>query len=86
MACSPILTLLREDQNFHWHVSGPHFRSYHLLFDEQSEGDFRHDRRTRRTRTQIGGTTIRSIAISGKLQSVKDNEQEFVAPLDMCAS
>jgi len=53
-----------KTKNFHWHVSGPHFRSYHLLFDEQA-------------------TTIRSISHIERLQRIKDNDQEFVAPGDM---
>ena len=72
-----------KTKNFHWHVSGPHFRSYHLLFDEQATQIFETtDELAERVR-KIGGTTIRSIAHIERLQRVKENEQEFVSPLDM---
>jgi starvation-inducible DNA-binding protein len=72
-----------KTKNFHWHISGPHFRSYHLLFDEQAEQLFATtDELAERVR-KIGGTTIRSIAQISKLQSIGDNEDEYVAPLDM---
>lgn len=72
-----------KTKNFHWHVSGPHFRSYHLLFDEQAKELFdTTDDLAERVR-KIGGTTLRSIAQIQKLQKVQDNEEEFVAPLDM---
>ena len=72
-----------KTKNFHWHVSGPHFRSYHLLFDEQATQIFETtDELAERVR-KIGGTTIRSIAHIERLQSIKENEQEFVSPLDM---
>ncbi len=75
--------LFVKTKNFHWHVSGPHFRSYHLLFDEQAKQLFdTTDELAERVR-KIGGTTLRSIAHIGKLQTVEDNEEEFVAPLDM---
>ena len=72
-----------KTKNFHWHISGPHFRSYHLLFDEQATQIYETtDELAERVR-KIGGTTIRSIAHIGKLQRIKDNEQDFVSPLDM---
>jgi starvation-inducible DNA-binding protein len=72
-----------KTKNFHWHVSGPHFRSYHLLFDEQAEQIFETtDELAERVR-KIGGTTIRSTAQIKRLQRIKDNEQDFVTPLDM---
>src|SRR5882672_1032212 len=72
-----------KTKNFHWHVSGPHFRSYHLLFDEHArELSNTTDELAERVR-KIGGTTLRSVAHIGRLQKVQDNEQEFVAPLDM---
>jgi len=72
-----------KTKNFHWHVSGPHFRSYHLLFDEQAKAIFdTTDELAERVR-KIGGTTIRSIAQIERLQRIKENEQEFVSPLDM---
>jgi starvation-inducible DNA-binding protein len=72
-----------KTKNFHWHVSGPHFRDYHLLLDEQAdqiEGSV--DILAERVR-KIGGTTIRSIGHIAKLQRVKDNDEELVLPGDM---
>jgi starvation-inducible DNA-binding protein len=72
-----------KTKNFHWHVSGPHFRSYHLLFDEQAEQIFETtDELAERVR-KIGGTTIRSVGQLKRLQRITDNEQEFVSPIDM---
>ena len=72
-----------KTKNFHWHVSGPFFRSYHLLLDEQSEGlQASIDVLAERVR-KIGGTTIRSIGHIARLQRVKDNDEEFVMPSDM---
>src|SRR6478736_3266064 len=72
-----------KTKNFHWHVSGPHFRDYHLLLDEQAgqlEGSI--DILAERAR-KVGGTTIRSIGQIAKLQRVKDNDKDYVAPIDM---
>lgn len=70
-------------KNFHWHVSGPHFRSYHLLFDEHAEQIFKTtDELAERVR-KLGGTTIHSIGEIAQMQRVKDNDAEFVAPIDM---
>jgi starvation-inducible DNA-binding protein len=72
-----------KTKNFHWHVSGPHFRDYHLMLDEQAgeiEGSV--DILAERVR-KIGGTTIRSIGHIAKLQRVKDNDEELVLPGDM---
>ncbi len=75
--------LYLKTKNFHWHVSGPHFRDYHLLLDEQSEQIFAStDDLAERVR-KIGGTTLRSIGHIGKLQSIRDNDEAFVAPNDM---
>jgi starvation-inducible DNA-binding protein len=72
-----------KTKNFHWHVSGPHFRDYHLLLDEQGEQIFdTTDEIAERVR-KIGGTTLRSIGQVAKLQSLKDNDEEFVPPLEM---
>jgi starvation-inducible DNA-binding protein len=74
-----------KSKNFHWHVTGPHFRDYHLLLDEQAtqieEGA---DILAERVR-KIGGMTIRSIGQIAKLQRVKDNDEEIVLPGDMLA-
>lgn len=74
-----------KTKNFHWHVSGPHFRDYHLLLDEQAaqiEGSV--DILAERVR-KIGGTTIRSIGHIAKLQRIRDNDEELVLPGDMLA-
>ena len=72
-----------KTKNFHWHVSGPHFRDYHLLLDEQAgQIEDSVDILAERVR-KIGGTTIRSIGHIAKLQRVKDNDEEFVLPGDM---
>ena|ERR1700728_1522778 len=78
-----MFALYIKTKNFHWHVSGPHFRDYHLLLDEQSEQIFAvTDAIAERVR-KIGGTTLHSIGHVARLQRVADNDQEYVAPLDM---
>jgi starvation-inducible DNA-binding protein len=72
-----------KTKNFHWHVSGPHFRDYHLLLDEQAEQIFATtDELAERVR-KIGGRTLRSIGDIAKHQSIEDNDEEFVPPLEM---
>lgn len=78
-----VFALYLKTKNFHWHMSGPHFRDYHLLFDEQGEQIFdATDDLAERVR-KIGGTTLRSIGHIAKLQRVVDNNEEFVAPHQM---
>jgi starvation-inducible DNA-binding protein len=75
--------LYLKTKNFHWHVSGPHFRDYHLLLDEQGEQIFAiTDDIAERVR-KIGGMTLRSIGHIAELQRLKDNDEDFVTPLDM---
>ena len=75
--------LYLKTKNFHWHVSGPHFRSYHLMLDEQSDEIFATtDPLAERVR-KIGGLTLRSISHISKVQSLEDNNEDFVAPEDM---
>ncbi len=75
--------LYLKTKNFHWHISGPHFRDYHLLLDEQSEQIFgTTDDIAERVR-KIGGTTLRSIGHISKLQNIKDNDEEFVPAQEM---
>jgi starvation-inducible DNA-binding protein len=75
--------LYLKTKNFHWHVSGPHFRDYHLMLDEQAETIFATtDELAERVR-KIGGTTLRSIGQISKLQSLEDNNEDFVDPADM---
>jgi starvation-inducible DNA-binding protein len=74
-----------KTKNFHWHMSGPHFRDYHLLLDEQSDQIFATtDALAERVR-KLGGNTLRSIGHIARLQRVLDNDAEFVAPDDMLA-
>ncbi len=75
--------LYLKTKNFHWHVSGRHFRDYHLLLDEQSDQIFATtDQLAERVR-KIGGRTIRSIGEIAKLQSIKDNDEDYVPPIEM---
>ena len=75
--------LYLKTKNFHWHVSGPHFRDYPLLLDEHGEQIFATpDPLAERVR-KIGGTTLRSIGQIADLQSIKDNDEECVEPVDM---
>jgi starvation-inducible DNA-binding protein len=75
--------LYLKTKNFHWHVSGPNFRSYHLMFDEQAEQIFATtDELAERVR-KIGGITLRSIGDISRHQSLKDNDDAFVSPNDM---
>ncbi len=77
--------LYLKTKNFHWHVSGPHFRDYHLLFDDQAtqilESTDLIAERVRKT----GNTTLRSIGDIARHQSITDNEAEAVAPAAMLA-
>ncbi len=80
-----MFALYLKTKNFHWHVSGPHFRDYHLLLDEQADQIFgTTDAIAERVR-KIGGMTLRSIGQVGRLQRVMDNDAEYVTPLDMLA-
>jgi starvation-inducible DNA-binding protein len=72
-----------KTKNFHWHVSGPHFRDYHLLLDEQGEQIFASTDDLAERARKIGGTTLRSIGQIAKLQGIEDNDQSYVAPGDM---
>ena len=75
--------LFLKTKNFHWHVSGPHFRDYHLLFDDQAAEILgTTDEIAERVR-KIGGTTLRSIGHIGKLQTVEDNDEAFVPAREM---
>lgn len=72
-----------KTKNFHWHLSGSHFRDYHLLFDEHAEAIFTSiDTVAERVR-RIGGTTIRSIGHISQLQTIQDDNDEFVPPGEM---
>jgi len=80
-----VFALYLKTKNFHWHMSGPHFRDYHLLLDEQAEQVFAMtDEIAERTR-KIGGTTIRSVGDIAQHQRLKDNDEECVTPGNMLA-
>jgi len=75
--------LYLKTKNFHWHMSGPHFRDYHLLLDEHGDQIFAMtDPMAERVR-KIGGTTLHSISEIARLQRVEDNDAPFVTPQDM---
>lgn len=75
--------LYLKTKNFHWHVSGRHFRDYHLLLDEQSEAIFATtDQLAERVR-KLGGITLRSIGQIAKLQTIQDNNEDYVPPRQM---
>jgi starvation-inducible DNA-binding protein len=75
--------LYLKTKNFHWHMSGQHFRDYHLLLDEQATQIFNiTDAIAERVR-KVGGTTIRSIGHIARLQRIPDNDAEFVGPTEM---
>ncbi|MDX7951079.1 DNA starvation/stationary phase protection protein [Lichenihabitans sp. Uapishka_5] len=75
--------LYLKTKNFHWHMSGPHFRDYHLLLDEHADQIFATtDPLAERVR-KIGGKTVRSLGNINALTRVQNNDAEFVSPLDM---
>src|SRR5213082_1989899 len=80
-----VFALYLKTKNFHWHLSGPHFRDYHLMFDEQADQIFDlTDSIAERVR-KIGGSTIKSIGHIARLQRVLDNDADYVDPEDMLA-
>src|SRR6266702_7546518 len=80
-----MFALYIKTKNFHWHVSGPHFRDYHLLLDEQSEQILAATDAIAERVRKIGGTTLHSIGHIARLQRVADNDEGYVAPEDMLA-
>src|ERR671935_1133115 len=80
-----MFALYVKTKNFHWHVSGPHFRDFHLLLDEQADQIFATTDPIAERVRKIGGTTLRSIGQIGRHQRLKDNDAEYVTPLDMLA-
>jgi starvation-inducible DNA-binding protein len=77
--------LYLKTKNFHWHVSGPHFRDYHLLLDEHGDQIFATTDAIAERVRKLGGTTVRSIGQIARLQRIKDNDADFVTPMDMLA-
>jgi starvation-inducible DNA-binding protein len=82
---SDVFALYLKTKNFHWHMSGPHFRDYHLMLDDQSDQIFAMTDAIAERARKIGGTTVRSIGQISRLQRIVDNDAEYVRPLDMIA-
>src|ERR1700679_362753 len=82
---SDAFALYLKTKNFHWHMSGPHFRDYHLMLDDQSDQTFPMTDAVAERARKIGGTTVRSIGQISRLQRIADNEAEYVEPFDMIA-
>jgi starvation-inducible DNA-binding protein len=80
---SDVFALYLKTKNFHWHMSGPHFRDYHLMLDEQGEQIFSMTDAIAERARKIGGTTLRSIGQISRFQRIADNNAEYVTPLDM---
>lgn len=80
-----VFALYLKTKNFHWHMSGPHFRDYHLLLDEQADQLYAMTDPIAERIRKIGGTTLRSIGHILRTQRVLDNDAEYVQPLDMLA-
>jgi len=80
-----VFALYIKTKNFHWHLSGPHFRDYHLLFDEQADQIFAMTDGIAERIRKIGETTIRSIGQISRIQRILDNNAEYVEPEDMLA-
>src|SRR6266581_3202627 len=80
-----VFALYLKTKNFHWHVSGPHFRDYHLLLDEQADQVFAMTDPIAERVRKLGGLTIRSIGQIARTQRVPDNDAEYVEPSDMLA-
>src|SRR5271163_3663206 len=78
-----VFALYLKTKNFHWHMSGPHFRDYHLLLDEHADQIFAMTDDIAERARKIGGTTLRSIGDIAGHQRIKDNNAEFVAPEEM---
>jgi starvation-inducible DNA-binding protein len=76
-------SLYLKTKNFHWHMSGPHFRDYHLLLDDHGDQIFAMTDDIAERVRKLGGTTIRSIGHIARLQRIADNDAEYVTPLDM---
>jgi len=80
-----VFALYLKTKNFHWHVSGPHFRDYHLLLDEHGDQIFAMTDVIAERVRKIGGNTLRSIGDIGRHQRLEDNDATYVAPDDMIA-
>ena len=82
---SDVFALYIKTKNFHWHMSGSHFRDYHLMLDDQSGQIFSMTDPIAERARKLGGTTVRSIGQISRLQRIVDNDAEYVMPRDMIA-
>jgi starvation-inducible DNA-binding protein len=80
-----VFALYLKTKNFHWHMSGPHFRDYHLLLDDHADQIYAMTDPIAERIRKTGGTTLRSIGHIARLQRIKDNDAEYVDPADMLA-
>src|SRR5215510_292172 len=80
-ALADLFALYVKTKNFHWHMSGPHFRDYHLLLDEQADQIFAATDAIAERVRKLGGTKLRSIGHISRLQRVLDNDADYVTPL-----
>ena len=80
-----VFALYLKTKNFHWHLSGPHFRDYHLLFDEQADQLLAMTDPIAERVRKVGGTTLTSIGHIARIQRVSDNDAQYVEPEDMLA-
>ena len=78
-----VLAMYLKTKNFHWHMSGPHFRDYHLLLDEQADQLYAMTDPIAERIRKVGGATLRSIGHIARMQRVLDNDADYVEPLDM---
>jgi len=85
LVLADLFALYMKTKNFHWHISGPHFRDYHLLLDEHADQIYATTDPVAERVRKIGGTTVRSIGQISRLQRVRDNDADYVTPLDMLA-
>ena len=80
-----VFALYLKTKNFHWHMSGPHFRDYHVMLDEQSDQLFEMTDPIAERIRKVGGTTLRSIGHISRLQTIQDNNEAYVTPAAMLA-
>lgn len=85
LVLADVFALYLKTKNFHWHVSGAHFRDFHLMFDEQAAQIFTMTDGLAERIRKVGGRTIRSIGQISRLQRIQDNDADFVTPQDMLA-
>src|SRR5580704_16982050 len=78
-----VFALYVKTKNFHWHMSGPHFRDYHLLLDDQGDQLFEMTDDIAERVRKIGGTTLRSIGHIDRIKRITDNDADYVTPKDM---